>query len=69
MTAPRTMSTIWIGLAIVASLAVAPGCGSNPPEVDTAETIRTDTAKPAPSPATPTNPTPSPTPAKEAPKG
>ena len=65
MTAPRTPSR----LALIASLLLVAGCGGNPPEVDTAETIRTDPSKPSSTPAPAPAATPEATPAKEAPKG
>jgi hypothetical protein len=62
MTATRTLRR----LALAASMALIAGCGGTTPEVDTAETIKTDpAAKPAPTPAA----TPEAPPAKEAPKG
>jgi hypothetical protein len=56
MTSPRTL----FRFAFVASLGLIAGCGGTTPEVDTAETIRSDpAAKNAPAPA----------PAPEVPKG
>ncbi len=63
MTSPRTSFRI----VLAGSLLLAIGCGGTTPEVDTAETIKTDPNKPASTP-TPT-PTPEVAPGKEAPKG
>lgn len=61
---------ILLGLALAASLATAPGCGNEPPVVDTAETIRAEPPV-VPTPVTAPAPTPTPeaAPAKDAPKG
>ena len=72
MTEPRT-TTRRRRFALLASLAFLAGCGGNPAEVDTAETIRPEPAKPIQTPATApeTAPAPEATPAKDAgaPKG
>ncbi len=70
MTAPRNPRATLSGLAL--TLTLLAGCGGKTPEVDTAETIRTEpVAKPAPSPtpAPESTPTPPAEPAKGAPKG
>ena len=58
-------------LALIASLILVAGCGGNPPEVDTAETIRKEAPKDSAAPAPP--PAPAETPeipaVKDAPKG
>jgi hypothetical protein len=40
-------------ITLIASLALFAGCGGAPSEVDTAEVIRPETAKPAPDPTKP----------------
>ena len=65
MIAPRTPSRF----AWIASLMLLAGCGGNPPEVDTAETVRPEPPKPTPTPPPPPAPTPEASPAKDAPKG